>query len=516
MNNLKSERVLFLVVLFLTLTVGCNLKEPPESKSAKVEIDREKHRPLFHFSPDSMWMNDPNGMVFYRDTYHLFYQYHPESTVWGPMHWGHAVSKDMINWEHKPVALYPDEHGYIFSGSAVLDVNNTSGLGSAGNPPLVAIYTYHNPVKAEARRADAQTQGIAYSRDGGESWIKYEKNPVLSNPGIRDFRDPKVRWHEATQCWIMTLAVQDHIRFYSSPNLKKWSYESEFGKEQGAHGGVWECPDLFPLKVEDSDEEYWILIVNLNPGGPNGGSGVQYFIGSFDDHRFTSIDKDTRWLDYGPDNYAGVTWSNTGDRTLFLGWMSNWKYANVVPTQRWRSAMTIARELKLHKHGNKLAVYSLPVNELGNITSTVFEKKDFDIHKSFSISDAAKLKLSTFEMDLGIRSVDGFKVVLSNANGNQTEIVFDHRSNRFFIDRSKSGDTSFHKEFGDLAWAPRFSHEKQMDLKLVADVASVELFADEGSTVMTAIYFPDAVFDQVEIVPDSKLSISKLVLNEVR
>ena len=394
-------------------------------------------------------------------------------------------------------------------------MNNTTGLGSLENPPLVAIFTYHDPVKARAKKVDVETQGIAYSLDNGETWIKYEKNPVLLNPGIRDFRDPKVRWYAPTEKWIMTLAAQDHIRFYSSPNLIDWTFESEFGKNLGAHGGVWECPDLFPLKEEKSGESSWGLIVNLNPGGPNGGSGVQYFVGNFDGHQFSPIDDKTRWLDYGPDNYAGVTWSNTGDRTLLIGWMSNWNYAQVVPTKRWRSAMTIARELKLAKVEDELLVQSFPVKELASISKTVLEKKAFEIHEKLNISEVANIRSATVELKLELEELHGFKLVLSNQRGNSVDVIYNEESNEFHIDRSKSGNTSFHDEFGNIATAPRLSHKKSMDLRLVIDVASVELFVDDGSTVMTAIYFPDEVLNQLEIVPKTSLSILNLELKQI-
>jgi sucrose-6-phosphate hydrolase SacC (GH32 family) len=249
-------------------------------------------------------MNDPNGMVFHNGEYHLFYQHNPDSTVWGPMHWGHAVSKDMIYWEHLPIALYPDSLGTIFSGSAVVDNNNTSGFGTAVNPALVAIYTYHDAEGEKAGRKDYQNQGIAYSLDNGREWITYDQNPVLRSPGIPDFRDPKVMWHEKSQQWIMALAVVDRISFYSSPNLKDWTKESEFGANIGAHGGVWECPDLFELQVEGTQDKKWVLLVSINPGAPNGGSGTQYFIGDFDGKNFTLdeqfsalVGKEGVWLD---------------------------------------------------------------------------------------------------------------------------------------------------------------------------------------------------------------------------
>ncbi len=314
-----------LTVIVTLFIFACSVKEPAkEDNQLKNEYYTEKYRPQFHFSPEEKWMNDPNGMVYYEGEYHLFYQYYPDSTVWGPMHWGHAVSSDMVHWEHLPVALAPDEHGYIFSGSAVVDWKNTSGLGKDGQPPLIAIFTYHKPEDEKTGEDYLQTQGIAYSNDKGRTWTKYGEL-VLKNQGIIDFRDPKVNWHENSQQWIMTLAVQDHIEFYSSTNLISWDYESGFGKKLGGHGGVWECPDLFQLNVEGSNEKQWVLFVSICPGGPNGGSATQYFVGDFEGSKFTIKQSDTKWIDHG--------------RRLFLGWMSNWNYATVVPTEKWRNAI---------------------------------------------------------------------------------------------------------------------------------------------------------------------------------
>ena len=296
---------------------------PAQSAAAAPAANTEQHRPQFHFSPAAHWMNDPNGMVYYKGTYHLFYQYHPASSIWGPMHWGHATSKDMVHWQEQPIALYPDSLGWIFSGSTVVDVNNTSGFGKNGQPPLVAIFTHHNSVLEKQKSDKFQYQSLAYSVDEGKTWIKYAGNPVLPNPGITDFRDPKVRWYEAGKKWIMTLATKDRVTFYSSPDLKKWTKESEFGSDLGAHGGVWECPDLFPLN--HNGKTVWTLLVSINPGGPNGGSATQYFVGDFDGKTFKPYSTQTKWMDYGTDNYAGVTFSNTGNRTVLIGWMSNWQ-----------------------------------------------------------------------------------------------------------------------------------------------------------------------------------------------
>ncbi|NND62558.1 MAG: glycoside hydrolase family 32 protein, partial [Flavobacteriaceae bacterium] len=339
------------VILFLCIALY-SCKEVKETKTSEIPIENEetslyaeKFRPQFHFSPPEKWMNDPNGLVYHNGIYHLFYQFYPEDVVWGPMHWGHAVSEDLIHWEHKPIALYPDELGYIFSGSAVVDIENTSEFGTAENPPLVAIYTYHLMEGEKAGRNDFQTQGIAFSLDNGETWTKYEGNPVIGNTDIRDFRDPKVFWDEERSKWVMALVAGDHVKLYDSSNLKDWRLLSEFGKEVGAHGGVWECPDLFKLKVEESEEEKWVLLVSINPGAPNGGSGTQYFVGDWDGTTFSS-NQSHEWIDLGRDNYAGVTFNNVPDDTRkFIGWMSNWDYAQSTPTKGWRSAMTLPRDV---------------------------------------------------------------------------------------------------------------------------------------------------------------------------
>ncbi|MFC7667650.1 PfkB family carbohydrate kinase [Hymenobacter humi] len=250
--------------------------------AAPVPPATPQYRPAYHFTPAAHWMNDPNGMVYYQGTYHLFFQYYPDGMVWGPMHWGHATSTDLVRWKEQPIALYPDKLGMIFSGSAVIDKDNTAGF---GKDAMVAIFTHHSPEEEKKGQNKHQYQSLAYSLDAGKTWKKYEGNPVLPNPGIADFRDPKVSWYEAGKKWVMTLATKDRITFYSSPNLKNWTKESEFGAKLGAHGGVWECPDLFPMTL--NGKTHWVLIVNLNPGGPNGGSGTQYFVGNFDGKTFT-------------------------------------------------------------------------------------------------------------------------------------------------------------------------------------------------------------------------------------
>lgn len=472
------------------------------------QIIGEPHRPAIHFTPAEKWMNDPNGMVFYNNTYHLFYQYYPDSTIWGPMHWGHATSTDLVKWNHEPVALYPDSLGYIFSGSAVVDSNNTSGLAKNGEIPLVAIFTHHDPAGEKSGRNDYQYQSIAYSLDAGKSWTKYSGNPVLANPGIKDFRDPKVSWHEDTKKWIMTLATLDRITFYSSDNLLNWTRESEFGKDLGAHGGVWECPDLFPLDL--NGEKVWILIVSINPGGPNGGSATQYFTGNFDGKTFTPFHTDIQWIDFGPDNYAGVTWANTGKRKIFMGWMNNWQYANLVPTEKWRGATTLPRDLSLQKIDGKYFIASTISPELDryatNQTTELGEIKEEGKKTNFN---------SLVRVSLNSSRLDSYQVILSNDKAQKLIIGFEKSSNRYFIDRSASGKIDFEKGFGVRHYAPRISKKETSSITLFIDRASVELFADEGLSVMTSTFFPDEDFTSIEIAPVN-MSFEKTIITHFK
>jgi len=459
-------------------------------------------------------MNDPNGMVFFEGEYHLFYQYYPDSTVWGPMHWGHAVSKDLLHWEHLPIALYPDSLGYIFSGSAVVDWNNTSGFGVSGKPPLVAIYTYHDMAAEKAGRLDYQYQGIAYSNDLGRSWHKYSENPALPNPGqIRDFRDPKVFWHALSRQWIMALAVGEHIEFWGSENLKNWVFLSSFGQTWGAHGGVWECPDLFPLRLAGNGDTYWVLLVSINPGGPNGGSATQYFIGQFDGKNFELEpsfaaevrDEQAIWLDYGRDNYAGVTWSDmpeTDSRRLFLGWMGNWDYAQVAPTSPWRSAMTLPRSLELFSTNNgKLRIASVPIKELKTLRELTTALAPADINGEYTLPVTFKGQM---ELQIEITWTDEksteLGIEIANTKGEHYRIGYDIANQIFYTDRSKAGDAGFSDKFAlKKHTAPRMVDGNSIYFHLFVDDASAEFFADGGLTTMTDIFFPSEPFSSVRL-----------------
>jgi len=509
-----NKIIIFNVLIILGLIItSCN-REISESISTAFQ---EPHRPQFHFSPPEKWMNDPNGMVYYEGEYHLFYQHYPDSNVWGPMHWGHAVSKDLVHWEHLPIAIYPDSLGYIFSGSAVIDLNNTSGLGSPGNPPMVAIFTYHNPEGERSGRQDFQYQGIAYSLDKGRTWTKYAGNPVVPNTeSIRDFRDPKVIWHELTQQWIMVFAAYDHVKLWASPDLIHWKLLSNFGKNAGSHSGVWECPDMFPMQVEGSTDTKWVILSSINPGGPSGGSATQYFVGDFDGKKFELDPEFAKevtkgkgvWLDGGRDNYAGVTWSDipaSDGRRLFMGWMSNWDYAQVVPTTVWRSAMTLPRELTLHQTPGGYRIFSCPVKQLQSLRGTRAAIPGTAIEGILDLSTPLK-GISPAAMELKLDFIYSgteadFGVELSNEKGDIYRIGFDAARKVWYSDRSRSGKNNFSESFAGPrpAEAPRVSGNKTVRFHLFFDSASAELFADDGANVLTEIFFPQEPFSKVKV-----------------
>ncbi len=506
---ITSGKTLILCALLLGL-VGCKNKAEEKKVEALVLADKkyqEAYRPQFHFSPQEKWMNDPNGLVYYEGTYHLFYQYYPGDIVWGPMHWGHATSKDMVFWEHQPIALYPDEKGLIFSGSAVVDKNNSSGFGTKDKPPLVAVFTYHNMDGEKEGRKDFQTQGIAYSLDKGQSWMKYINNPVIGNEGIKDFRDPKVFWHEETQNWIMILVAGDHAKLYRSKNLKDWEYLSEFGKEVGAHGGVWECPDLFPLSVDETGEEKWVLIISINPGAPNGGSGTQYFVGNFDGQSFTSNQKDPQWLDWGTDNYAGVTYNNepNNDR-IFIGWMSNWDYARDTPTEKWRSAMTVARKLSLSKAENTYELKNYPLENFGTIFNNELQRdialgpgeEELLTYDNFN---QAEVRFETAAKD--------FVLSFKNQLKEELTLTLSSEQQLFLLDRVSSGKTDFQENFGNKIQQMPIPDlpDEPFEVRILLDWSSIEIFINGGQYVMTAQVFPNQKYNSLDIQNSSDLPI---------
>ena len=450
--------------------------------------NREKFRPTYHFSPLYGWMNDPNGMVYKDGEYHLFYQHNPYGSKWGNMHWGHAISKDLINWEHRPDAITPDALGTIFSGSAVVDTDNTAGFGAGA---IVAIYT---------QNSDRQVQSIAYSTDNGRSFTKYENNPVLTSDA-RDFRDPKVFWHKETQRWIMLLAVGQEMQIFSSSNLKDWAFESSFGEGQGAHGGVWECPDLFELPVDGTNEKKWVLLCNLNPGGPFGGSATQYFVGTFNGKEFVNESpSQTKWMDWGKDHYAAVTWSDAPDnRRIAIAWMSNWQYANDVPTSQYRSPNSVPRDLSLFTVDGETYLQSAPSPELLKLRD-ISKKRSFKVNGTRTIKDMIAGNEGAYEIELTIENqhadVIGFR--LYNDKGEEVDMQYDMKEKKFSMDRRKSGDVGFNENFPMLTWTAIESGKDELKLRLFVDKSSVEAFVDGGRFVMTNQVFPSEPYTHID------------------
>ena len=450
--------------------------------------NREKFRPTYHFSPLYGWMNDPNGMVYKDGEYHLFYQHNPYGSKWGNMHWGHAISKDLINWEHRPDAITPDALGTIFSGSAVVDTDNTAGFGAGA---IVAIYT---------QNSDRQVQSIAYSTDNGRSFTKYENNPVLTSDA-RDFRDPKVFWHKETQRWIMLLAVGQEMQIFSSSNLKDWAFESSFGEGQGAHGGVWECPDLFELPVDGTNEKKWVLLCNLNPGGPFGGSATQYFVGTFNGKEFANESpSQTKWMDWGKDHYATVTWSDAPDnRRIAIAWMSNWQYANDVPTSQYRSPNSVPRDLSLFTVDGETYLQSAPSPELLKLRD-ISKKRSFKVNGTRTIKDMIAGNEGAYEIELTIENqyadVIGFR--LYNDKGEEVDMQYDMKEKKFSMDRRKSGDVGFNENFPMLTWTAIESGKDELKLRLFVDKSSVEAFGDGGRFVMTNQVFPSEPYTHID------------------
>lgn len=516
---MKSLTICLIVVLGL---LSCRQQVEPETATA--EQTAEKFRPSYHFTPDSMWMNDPNGLVFHNGLYHLFYQYYPDATVWGPMHWGHAVSSDMLHWDHQPIALYPDSLGYIFSGSAVFDAENSSGLGTDGKGPLIAIFTHHQADLEKSGSQVFQYQSIAYSNDEGKTWTKYANNPVIANPGIRDFRDPKVFYYEAEKNWRLILAAQNKVLLYRSEDLLHWTQDGSFGDTWGNHGGVWECPDLFPLTTEAGITK-WVMLVSINPGGPQGGSATQYFVGEYDGKTFVPSqteryeNENALWIDSGTDNYAGVTWSGvpkSAGRRLFIGWMSNWNYATTVPTERWRSANTLARELSLYEDQGTYFVSSFPVAETKAIEKVVTNLGPMEIS-----ADTTLYELPTAAMKIHLRfqkPASGLIAVrVSNSEGEYLDVGYNAEEDRYFVDRSFAGSHDFNKEFADYFDAACVYNHDEVELDIYLDEASVELFADRGKLVMTHIFFPSKPLRKVSLLsPTNSYQLLDGKISEMR
>ena len=431
--------------------------------------NREQYRPLYHHTPAYGWMNDPNGMFFKDGVWHLYFQHNPYGSQWENMTWGHSTSTDLIHWTFQGDPVQPDAWGSIFSGSSVVDKNNTAGFGENA---IVALYT---------SAGENQTQSMAYSTDNGKTFTKYDGNPIITS-NVPDFRDPHMFWNEDIKKWNMILAAGQQMNIYSSDNLKDWKFESSFGAEYGSHGGVWECPDLMKMKVRGTDKEKWMLVCNINPGGPSGGSATQYFVGDFDGHKFTCESKPevTKWMDYGKDHYATVTFDNAPNgRHVALAWMSNWQYANQVPTLQYRSANSIPRDLGLFEYKGNTYCSVTPSEE---ITAARSKKP------SKSLSEAC-------EMVVNLKG--DATITLSNSKGEKVVMTYKAKDETFSMDRTLSGKTDFSSDFAAITTAPVYG--KMNKLRIFIDKSSIEVFDNDGKMAMTNLVFPTRPYDKVTI-----------------
>lgn len=466
--------------------------------------NRETYRPVYHHTPVYGWMNDPNGMFYKDGVYHLYFQYNPYGSMWGNMTWGHSTSTDLTHWTYEGTAIVPDAWGAIFSGSCVVDKDNTAGFGKGA---VVAFYTSAKSTPW----GDIQSQSMAYSLDNGKTFIKYEHNPILTSTE-RDFRDPKVFWYAPGKHWVMMLAVGQEMQIYSSGNLKEWKKESSFGAMQGAHGGVWECPDLVEVAVEGSKEKKWVLICNLNPGGPFGGSAAQYFVGSFDGKKFVNESPtQTKWLDWGKDNYATVTWSNApAGRCIALGWMSNWQYANNVPTTQYRSANTLARDLTLYRAGGELYLKSKPSPEIKKARAEEKKISTFEVKGNYEVASLLADNKGAYEIEMTIENKGTSKIDFSlmNEKGEKVAMYYDVVRKQFVMDRSASGIVGFSRDFPAVTVAP-VRNTDQIHLRLFNDRSSVEAFGEEGEYVMTNLVFPAEPYNRMVFSSDKGSYIVK-------
>ena len=436
--------------------------------------NREQYRPLYHHTPAYGWMNDPNGMFFKDGVWHLYFQHNPYGSQWENMTWGHSTSTDLIHWTFQGDPVQPDAWGSIFSGSSVVDKNNTAGFGENA---IVALYT---------SAGENQTQSMAYSTDNGKTFTKYDGNPIITS-NVPDFRDPHMFWNEDIKKWNMILAAGQQMNIYSSDNLKDWKFESSFGAEYGSHGGVWECPDLMKMKVRGTDKEKWMLVCNINPGGPSGGSATQYFVGDFDGHKFTCESKPevTKWMDYGKDHYATVTFDNAPNgRHVALAWMSNWQYANQVPTLQYRSANSIPRDLGLFEYKGNTYCSVTPSEE---ITAARSKKP------SKSLSEAC-------EMVVNLKG--DATITLSNSRGEKVVMTYKAKDETFSMDRTLSGKTDFSSDFAAITTAPVYG--KMNKLRIFIDKSSIEVFDNDGKMAMTNLVFPTKPYDKVTIKGKTK------------
>lgn len=439
--------------------------------------NREQYRPVYHHTPAYGWMNDPNGMFYKDGVWNLYFQHNPYGSQWENMTWGHSTSTDLVHWKFQGDPVQPDALGTVFSGSAVVDKENTSGFGKGA---VIALYT---------SAGENQTQSMVYSTDNGKTFTKYEGNPVITS-NVPDFRDPHMFWNEDIKKWNMILAAGQHMEIYTSDNLKDWKLESSFGETYGNHGGVWECPDLMKMKVRGTDKEKWMLICNINPGGPSGGSATQYFVGDFDGHKFTCESKPevTKWMDYGKDHYATVTFDNAPEgRRVAIAWMSNWQYANQVPTQQYRSGNSIPRDLGLFEYKGETYCSVVPSPEMTAARS----KK------------AGKKLTESCEMVVNLKG--NATITLSNDKGEKVVMNYDAKAETFSMDRTKSGKVDFSKDFAAVTKAPTYGKISQ--LRIFIDKSSIEALDADGKMSMTNLVFPSKPYNKVTVKGKGKYQV---------
>ena len=459
--------------------------------------NREKFRPVYHHTPAYGWMNDPNGMFYKDGVYHLYFQHNPYGSTWGNMTWGHSTTTDLVNWKFEGDAILPDAWGAIFSGSSVVDADNTAGFGKGA---IVAFYTSAK----SSQWGDVQMQSMAYSLDNGMTFTKYEHNPVITSEK-RDFRDPKVFWYAPGKHWVMILAGGQEMDIYSSRNLKDWKYESSFGARQGAHGGVWECPDLVELPVEGTKEKRWVLICNINPGGPFGGNAAQYFVGTFDGKTFVNESPTrTKWMDWGKDHYATVTFSNAPDgRCIALGWMSNWQYQGVLPTLQYRGSNTIARDLTLYRQDGELLLRCAPSPEIERARQENTLVPPFKVSDSYDIPILLSDNEGAYEITMTIKNAGASRIVfaLSNEKGEKVNMYYDVMRKQFVMDRSESGKVDFSADFPAVTVAP-VPDTDNIRIRLFVDRTSIEAFGEEGKFVMTNQVFPSEPYNKMSFTSE--------------
>lgn len=483
--------------------------------TAATATTAETFRPALHYAARNTWLNDPNGLIFHDGVYHLYYQNNPLDNVWGNMSWGHATSPDLLTWTEHPVAIACDEEEDIFSGSIVFDRDNTSGFGTDAAPPLVAVYT--SAFKPGSAHYGVQAQSLAYSLDGGYTWTKHAANPVL-NRGSAEFRDPKVIRYDgdAGSYWVMVAveATDFQVVLYKSQDLRNWEPLSTFGPAN-ATGGVWECPDLFPLPVDgDPNNLQWVLTVNLNPGGPNRGSSGQYFVGDFDGITFTSATTVTEglqnpdrlgdylWLDWGRDYYAAVSFADAPDnRRLMIAWMNNWEYANLIPTSPWRSPMTLAREISLHTIDGKPRLIQKAAGDFTSLSgpARTFSLGDTKIADGTHVLHDAAGSVQRIDVTLTPGSATEFGLIIRGDGNRGTRIGIRHAEGALIVDRRESGQTRFHDTFASLDTAPLRAADGSYQLTIYVDHCSVEIFAQDGQVTMTELIFPAATSTDLAI-----------------